>query len=66
MLGVGAAFDMNSGKLKRAPVWMQNAGLEWFYRVAVEPRRLWRRYLIAIPGAACHVILELIHVTQYD
>jgi N-acetylglucosaminyldiphosphoundecaprenol N-acetyl-beta-D-mannosaminyltransferase len=66
MLGVGAAFDMGSGKLKRAPVWMQNAGLEWFYRMAVEPRRLWRRYLIAIPGAACQVILELMHVTQYD
>jgi N-acetylglucosaminyldiphosphoundecaprenol N-acetyl-beta-D-mannosaminyltransferase len=66
MLGVGAAFDMGSGKLKRAPVWMQNAGLEWFYRMAVEPRRLWRRYLITIPAAACQVILELIHVTQYD
>ena len=66
MLGVGAAFDMNSGKLKRAPLWMQCAGLEWFYRLAVEPRRLWRRYLIAIPGAVCQVILELIHVTDYD
>jgi N-acetylglucosaminyldiphosphoundecaprenol N-acetyl-beta-D-mannosaminyltransferase len=66
MLGVGAAFDMNSGKLKRAPLWMQCAGLEWFYRLAVEPRRLWRRYLIAIPSAVCRVILELMHVTEYD
>ncbi len=46
MLGVGAAFDMNTGRLKRAPLWMQNSGLEWLFRLVIEPRRLWRRYLI--------------------
>jgi N-acetylglucosaminyldiphosphoundecaprenol N-acetyl-beta-D-mannosaminyltransferase len=46
MLGVGAAFDMNTGRLRRAPLWMQNSGLEWFFRLVIEPRRLWRRYLI--------------------
>lgn len=46
MLGVGAAFDMSSGRLKRAPEWMGNCGLEWFYRLALEPARLWRRYLV--------------------
>ncbi len=46
MFGVGAAFDMNSGRLKRAPPWMQEAGLEWFFRLLIEPRRLWRRYVI--------------------
>jgi N-acetylglucosaminyldiphosphoundecaprenol N-acetyl-beta-D-mannosaminyltransferase len=46
MFGVGAAFDMNTGRLKRAPVWMQENGLEWLFRLLVEPRRLWRRYII--------------------
>jgi N-acetylglucosaminyldiphosphoundecaprenol N-acetyl-beta-D-mannosaminyltransferase len=46
MLGVGAAFDMNTGRLKRAPVWMQDRGLEWLFRLILEPRRLWRRYLV--------------------
>ena len=46
MLGVGAAFDMNTGRLKRAPMWMQESGLEWLFRLVMEPRRLWRRYII--------------------
>jgi len=46
MIGVGAAFDYHAGTIQRAPLWMQNAGLEWFYRMASEPRRLWRRYLV--------------------
>lgn len=45
MLGVGAAFDYHAGTVKRAPLWMQAAGLEWLHRLATEPRRLWRRYL---------------------
>lgn len=44
-LGVGAAFDFLSGTKKRAPLWMQNAGLEWLFRLASEPRRLWKRYV---------------------
>jgi N-acetylglucosaminyldiphosphoundecaprenol N-acetyl-beta-D-mannosaminyltransferase len=45
LIGVGAAFDMHAGTLPQAPVWMQQRGLEWAYRLAREPRRLWRRYL---------------------
>ena len=45
MIGVGAAFDFHTGRLRQAPRWMQRAGLEWLFRVCVEPRRLWRRYL---------------------
>lgn len=45
MIGVGAAFDYHAGTLRRAPAWMQSRGLEWLYRLAMEPRRLWRRYL---------------------
>ena len=45
MIGVGAAFDFHSGRVKQAPRWMQRCGLEWFHRLCSEPRRLWRRYL---------------------
>lgn len=45
MLGVGAAFDFHAGRIRQAPRWMQNIGLEWFFRLCMEPRRLWRRYL---------------------
>jgi N-acetylglucosaminyldiphosphoundecaprenol N-acetyl-beta-D-mannosaminyltransferase len=46
LIGVGAAFDFHTGAIRQAPRWLQSAGLEWAYRVAVEPRRLWRRYLL--------------------
>ena len=45
MAGVGAAFDFHSGRTRQAPRWMQRSGLEWFYRLCSEPRRLGRRYL---------------------
>jgi N-acetylglucosaminyldiphosphoundecaprenol N-acetyl-beta-D-mannosaminyltransferase len=46
ILAVGAAFDTQAGLRRRAPKWMQKIALEWFYRLVMEPRRLWRRYLI--------------------
>lgn len=46
VMGVGGSFDVVSGKVKRAPLWMQNYGLEWFYRFAQEPKRMWKRYLV--------------------
>lgn len=46
MTGVGGAFNILAGKVDDAPMWMQNMGLEWFYRLAKEPRRLFKRYLI--------------------
>jgi N-acetylglucosaminyldiphosphoundecaprenol N-acetyl-beta-D-mannosaminyltransferase len=45
MVGVGAAFDFHSGRVRQAPRWMQRSGLEWFHRLCSEPRRLGRRYL---------------------
>lgn len=45
MMAVGAAFDFHAGLLPQAPSWMQNNGLEWFYRLTQEPERLWKRYL---------------------
>ncbi len=46
LLGVGAAFDFHAGVVRRAPAWMQRCGLEWLHRLASEPRRLARRYLV--------------------
>ena len=46
MVGVGGAFDYHAGTTRRAPLWMQQAGLEWLHRLASEPRRLGRRYLV--------------------
>jgi exopolysaccharide biosynthesis WecB/TagA/CpsF family protein len=45
MMAVGAAFDFLAGTLSQAPAWMQRSGLEWFYRLCMEPRRLWKRFL---------------------
>ena len=45
-MGVGGSFDVISGSVKRAPVWMQKYGMEWFFRVLQEPRRMWRRYAV--------------------
>ena len=49
LIGVGAAFDFLSGVKRQAPRWMQQSGLEWCFRFAAEPRRLWRRYLVNNP-----------------
>ena len=46
IMGVGGSFDVVSGLVKRAPLWMQRSGLEWFYRLIQEPKRMWKRYLI--------------------
>jgi N-acetylglucosaminyldiphosphoundecaprenol N-acetyl-beta-D-mannosaminyltransferase len=45
-LGIGCGIDLLAGVVSRAPLWMQHAGLEWLYRFHLEPRRLWRRYLV--------------------
>jgi N-acetylglucosaminyldiphosphoundecaprenol N-acetyl-beta-D-mannosaminyltransferase len=49
MVGVGAAFDFHAGRIPQAPGWMQRLGLEWLFRLATEPVRLWRRYLLITP-----------------
>jgi N-acetylglucosaminyldiphosphoundecaprenol N-acetyl-beta-D-mannosaminyltransferase len=59
MLGVGAAFDFLAGAKRQAPGWLQRAGLEWLFRLASEPRRLWRRYLIQNPRFVYHLAREL-------
>lgn len=49
VIGVGGLFDFYSGDKKRAPMWMRNHGIEWMYRLYLEPGRLWRRYIVGNP-----------------
>lgn len=51
-VAVGGSFEMIAGIVRRAPVWMRKSGLEWFYRLAREPKRLWKRYLLEYPPGA--------------
>ena len=62
VIGVGAAFDFLSGNIPRAPLWMQNNGLEWLHRLMTEPRRLWRRYLVFAPMFAVLAAVETIAI----
>jgi N-acetylglucosaminyldiphosphoundecaprenol N-acetyl-beta-D-mannosaminyltransferase len=59
LVGVGAAFDFVAGTKRQAPAWIQRAGLEWLFRLASEPRRLWRRYAWHNPRFALHIALQI-------
>ena len=69
VLGVGAAFDIHAGLLPQAPAWMQQRGLEWLYRLAKEPRRLWKRYLGNNPRFVARILRRpprLVEVDELD
>lgn len=66
LMGVGAAFDLNTGRLRQAPRWMREHGLEWFFRLMMEPRRLWRRYLVYGSEFAWNVSLEMLKLKQFN
>jgi N-acetylglucosaminyldiphosphoundecaprenol N-acetyl-beta-D-mannosaminyltransferase len=66
MVGVGAAFDLLSGRVRQAPRWMQRTGLEWLYRLIQEPRRLWSRYLKNNPLFAGRVLLQQLGLRRYS
>ena len=60
IIGVGAAFDFLAGTKRQAPRWMQRSGLEWLFRLATEPRRLWRRYAYIVPGFVLLSLREMV------
>jgi N-acetylglucosaminyldiphosphoundecaprenol N-acetyl-beta-D-mannosaminyltransferase len=66
MVGVSAAFDINSGKTRQAPRWMRENGLEWLFRLFQEPRRLWRRYLIYGSQFVFYIALEMLGLRKFD
>jgi N-acetylglucosaminyldiphosphoundecaprenol N-acetyl-beta-D-mannosaminyltransferase len=65
MLGVGAAFDFHAGRVRQAPAWMQEAGLEWLFRLMMEPARLWKRYLLVTPLFLPLWALQRIGILRY-
>ncbi len=66
LIGVGAAFDFHAGLKKQAPRWIQRNGLEWFFRLVSEPRRLWRRYLINNPLFIMLVLAQALGLRKYS
>ena len=59
LIGVGAAFDFHAGLVRQAPRLMQRSGTEWLFRLAVEPRRLWKRYLVNNPAFVWQLLLQI-------
>jgi exopolysaccharide biosynthesis WecB/TagA/CpsF family protein len=66
IIAVGAAFDFHAGRLSRAPYWMQQVGLEWFYRLICEPKRLWKRYVLLNPLYIFLLGLQLFKLKKFD
>jgi N-acetylglucosaminyldiphosphoundecaprenol N-acetyl-beta-D-mannosaminyltransferase len=66
LIGVGAAFDFHTGRKKQAPRWMQRSGLEWFFRLMSEPRRLWKRYLINNPAFVVLILSQALRIRKYS
>ncbi len=65
VLAVGAAFDFHAGLLSQAPAWMQRRGLEWFYRLVMEPTRLWHRYLVLNPLFCWEIAKQLMGLKKF-
>lgn len=62
MLGVGAAFDIHTGRIKDAPYWMKFTGVQWMHRIYQDPKRLWKRYLVNNPKFVYRITLELLGI----
>lgn len=65
ILAVGAAFDFHAGTLPQAPKWMQDAGLEWLFRLTQEPKRLWQRYVILNPLYVWHIVQQYLGLRKF-
>jgi N-acetylglucosaminyldiphosphoundecaprenol N-acetyl-beta-D-mannosaminyltransferase len=66
MIGVGAAFDIHTGKVKDAPRWVKNAGLQWLHRLGQEPSRLWKRYLVNNSTFLFRLALQITGLKRYE
>ena len=65
LLGVGAAFDFHAGTKPQAPPWIRQAGLEWLFRLASEPARLWPRYSRIVPGFLAALVRQRLHPSDF-
>lgn len=66
MFGVGAAFDIHTGRIKDAPYWMKLTGVQWMHRIYQDPKRLWKRYLVNNPKFVYQIMLELLGIGKYE
>lgn len=66
MVGVGAAFDLLSGRVRQAPRWIQRCGFEWLFRFFQEPRRLWKRYFKNNPIFVARILLQKTGLRHYS
>ena len=66
MIGVGAAFDIHTNRIKDAPKWVKNAGLQWLHRLCQEPTRLWRRYLFNNSTFLWYVGLQISGIQRFE
>jgi N-acetylglucosaminyldiphosphoundecaprenol N-acetyl-beta-D-mannosaminyltransferase len=66
LIAVGAAFDFHTGTVKQAPRWMQRSGLEWVFRLGMQPRPLWRRYLIDNPWFVWELTLQKTRLKKFE
>lgn len=66
LVGVGAAFDLLSGRQKQAPCWMREHGFEWLFRLLQEPRRLWRRYLVYGAQFIAYLALDSLQLKNFE
>lgn len=64
-IGVGAAFDIHAGNVPEAPVWLQKLGLEWAFRLLLEPKRLWRRYAVGNSRFLAFAILQILGLRRF-
>jgi N-acetylglucosaminyldiphosphoundecaprenol N-acetyl-beta-D-mannosaminyltransferase len=66
MVGVGAAFDVHTGRINDAPDWMKASGLQWLHRLLQEPRRLWKRYLVNNPIFVMRIMMQFAGIRRYS
>ena len=66
LVGVGAGFDYNTGRIQRAPAWMQKASLEWCYRILQDPKRLWKRYARSNPLFVYYLLCQTLGLRRFD
>lgn len=66
MIGVGAAFDIHTGRLNDSPDWTKKAGLQWAHRLYQEPGRLWKRYLVNNSEFLFRITMQLSGATEYQ
>jgi UDP-N-acetyl-D-mannosaminuronic acid transferase (WecB/TagA/CpsF family) len=66
ILAVGAAFPFIAGELRQAPPRLQRIGMEWFFRLCIEPKRLWRRYALLNPAYVALVLMQCARVKTFD